>query len=159
MFVYLMFILAIILELIVNEVLKRKESIITEETELIELRSKKDKTYEEQVRYIELNSKYKKYISFSFTDVIKIIILSIVVSFFPKYTIFIFFALVSFGIVKILLSRTQILLNIFRLLLNYTTMFLLFRLISEMNFFLILLTLFVVSFIFNLCKVRFKRRV
>lgn len=158
MYLILFFIFIHTLELLLNNYIKSKVSIKSEENELLELRIKKDKTYEDQLRYIELNSKYKRYISINFTDIIKLLLLVTLVSIFPQFTIWIFAIFFMFNLVKILIARTHIVLYIAQLILNYVFLFTFFRLINQYNIFIVLLISFAASFIFNITKYKVRKK-
>ncbi len=130
----------------------KQKGSIEEEVRLIELKHKKNKLYEEQLEYIKLNQKFKKYVSFSASGLIKLMLLIFIISLFPNYRIHIFIGLISYRVIKILLKDDNKILNIIKAFLSYSTLFLFFKMLELYGIWIVLLISFLISFIYNLIK-------
>lgn len=148
----ILFIICTVIEMLLREYMFVKDANPKEEKRLTELKNKKNKTYDEKLEYIKINEKYKKYISFSPTMLIRLVILISVLSAFPQYRLHIIIGLISIKIIKILLKGKRKILRIIKAFFTYGSLFLFFRVIRIHNIWLVLLIVFILSFVFNLIK-------
>jgi len=157
--IVLLFVVLTIVEMFIKDYLMDKESKPQETKRLSVLRQKKDKTYEEQLEYIDLNSKYKKYISFSPTSIIKLLILITLLSIFPNWRIKIILVVVLVRIMIIVFKEKEnMLFKIFNACLTYALLYMFFILLAEYGFLKIILLAFSISFFYNLVKNRRKKQ-